>query len=65
MPYRSEAQRRFFHTDTARRQGISQGTVREFDSATRGRRLPERATSGREDRETAMNGIRRAMRPGK
>ncbi len=43
MPYKSDAQRRFFHTDTARRKGITDKTVQEFDQASKGRPLPERA----------------------
>jgi hypothetical protein len=43
MPYTSDAQRRFFHTDTARRHGISAATTHEFDVASRGMQLPERA----------------------
>jgi hypothetical protein len=42
MPYRSDAQRRFFHTDTARKKGISAKTVKEFDSASRGMKLPKK-----------------------
>ena len=41
MPYASDAQRRFFHTDTARRKGISASTVAEFDSASKGKKLPD------------------------
>lgn len=47
MPYKSEAQRRFFHTDTARRQGISEKTVAEFDRASKGKRLPARKSVSR------------------
>ncbi len=43
MPYASDAQRRFFHTATARKQGISEKTVREYDTASKGKALPERA----------------------
>jgi hypothetical protein len=43
MPYKSDAQRRFFHTETARRKGISAATVQEYDAASRGRSLPKRA----------------------
>lgn len=43
MPYKSDAQRRFFHTDTARKEGISAKTVAEFDRASKGKRLPQRA----------------------
>lgn len=42
MPYRSEAQRRYFHTAAARRAGISAATVAEFDNASRGKKLPAR-----------------------
>lgn len=43
MPYKSTAQQRFFHTDTARKKGIDAGTVKEFDSASKGKNLPSRA----------------------
>ena len=42
MPYVSDAQRRFFHTNTARRKGISAATVAEYDSASKGVKLPAR-----------------------
>lgn len=61
MPYKSDAQRRFFHTDTARRKGITADTVKEFDRTSRGRDLPERS-SGSESREAAVRGLRKAMR---
>jgi hypothetical protein len=41
MPYSSEKQRRFFHTATAAKAGITPATVREFDQASRGVSLPE------------------------
>lgn len=41
MPYASDAQRRLFHAKE-RRGEISAATVREFDQASKGRRLPER-----------------------
>lgn len=43
MPYASDAQRRFFHTDTARKKGITAATVNEFDQASKGMNLPETA----------------------
>lgn len=43
MPYTSNAQRRFFHTDTAKKQGISAATVKEFDTASKGMKLPDHA----------------------
>lgn len=42
MPYKSEAQRKFFHTKTARKEGITPAMVREFDKATKGMRLPKK-----------------------
>ena len=41
MPYKSEAQRRFFHTDTAKKAGITGKEVKEFDQASKGMSLPE------------------------
>ncbi len=42
MPYKSAAQRRFFHSKGAKRAGISAQTIREWDAASRGRNLPKR-----------------------
>lgn len=42
MPYSSRAQQKFFHTATAKRKGISQSTVQEFDQASKGLKLPMR-----------------------
>lgn len=42
MPYKSDAQRRFFHTMTARRKGITPKIVKEFDRASKGRKLVKR-----------------------
>lgn len=44
MPYKSEAQRKFFHTDTAKRAGISKKTVEEFDKSSKGMHLPRKKT---------------------
>lgn len=41
MPYKSEQQRKFFHTDTAKKKGISEATVKEFDNASKGIHLPK------------------------
>lgn len=41
MPYASRAQQRKFHAMQARGE-ISPKTVREFDRASKGKRLPER-----------------------
>lgn len=40
MPYSSDAQRKFFHTQTAKEKGISPQTVKEFDKASKGIKFP-------------------------
>lgn len=40
MPYKSEQQRKFFHTDTARKQGITLKDALEWDRASKGKKLP-------------------------
>jgi len=42
MPYKSDAQRRFFHTDTAKRKGITPAMVKEFDESAVGKKLTKR-----------------------
>jgi hypothetical protein len=42
MPYKSDAQRKFFHTATAKKEGITPAMVNEFDSASKGMTLPRR-----------------------
>ena len=42
MPYKSDAQRRFFHTATAKAKGISAATVKEFDKESKGAKLPKK-----------------------
>lgn len=44
MPYASKKQQAFFHTDTARKAGISPKVVKEFDEVTKGKygKLPEK-----------------------
>ena len=41
MPYKSQAQRNYFHA-AARRGEISQSVVKEFDRASKGKKLPKR-----------------------
>lgn len=41
MPYASNQQRKFFHTDTAKKAGITKKTVDEFDKASKGKKLPK------------------------
>ena len=43
MPYKSDAQRRFFHTPTAKKKGITPDQVKEFDQASKGMDLPDHA----------------------
>jgi hypothetical protein len=53
MPYKSDAQRKFFHTDSAKKAGITDAEVKEFDSASKGMKLPKyakRRESGKESR---------------
>jgi hypothetical protein len=42
VPYKSLAQERFFHTDTAKKAGIKPSTVKEFDQASKGMHLPKK-----------------------
>lgn len=42
MPYKSLAQERFFHSQGAKKAGISAKTVNEFDKASKGKKLPKR-----------------------
>ena len=42
MPYKSDAQRKFFHTNTAKKKGITSKVVAEFDSASKGKKLPKK-----------------------
>lgn len=45
MPYKSDAQRRFFHSSGARKAGISESKVKEYDRASKGKDLPEKVGS--------------------
>lgn len=47
MPYRSDAQRRFFHSPGAKKAGISKSEIKEFDKASKGKKLPERTPVGK------------------
>lgn len=40
MPFKSLKQERFFHTDAAKKKGITQDTVNDFDEASKGLKLP-------------------------
>lgn len=41
MPYKSDQQRKFFHTLGAKKAGIKKSTVEEFDKASKGMKLPK------------------------
>ena len=43
MPYKSDKQRKFFHTKTARRKGITEAMVHEFDQASKGKTYTPKA----------------------
>lgn len=43
MPYKSDKQRKFFHTETAKKAGITAAEVKEFDKASKGMKLPKQA----------------------
>jgi len=40
-PYKSDQQRKFFHTTGAKKAGIKESTVKEFDKASKGLKLPK------------------------
>lgn len=44
MPFKSKSQQRYFHTDSAKKAGITEGMVKEYDKASKGKKLPEKAT---------------------
>ena len=46
MPYKSEAQRKLFHAMLSRGE-ISKKTVKEFDRASKGKKLPAKKKRGR------------------
>ena len=44
MPYASQKQERFFHSAGAKKAGITNAEVKEFDSASKGKKLPEKVS---------------------
>ena len=42
MPYKSDAQRRFFHSAGAAKAGLKPSDVKEYDKASKGKKLPAR-----------------------
>lgn len=47
MPYKSLKQERFFHTETAKKAGITDAEVKEFDQASKGKKLPQKVGDGK------------------
>lgn len=41
MPYKSEKQRKFFHSEGAKKAGITPEMIKEYDKASKGKDLPE------------------------
>jgi hypothetical protein len=58
MPYKSAAQRRFFHSAGAKRAGISAATVREFDETSRGQKVPEHVKERKRFHKFVRNKVR-------
>lgn len=42
MPYKSDAQRGFFHANEGKKKGITKKVVAEFDKESKGMKLPPR-----------------------
>jgi len=42
--YKSQAQEKFFHTNSAKKAGITSSEVKEFDKASKGKVLPKRVS---------------------
>ena len=45
MPYKSEQQRKFFHSAGAKKAGITSATVKEYDKMSKGKKLPKHSCS--------------------
>lgn len=57
MVYKSDAQRRFFHSAGAKKAGISKKTVAEFDSKSKGAKLPEHVGKGKKKRMSSSGSM--------
>lgn len=44
MPYKSLSQLRFFHSDGAKKAGITKEQVKEYDKESKGMKLPEKTS---------------------
>jgi hypothetical protein len=58
MPYKSEAQRRFFHSAGAKKAGISSRVVKEFDNASKGQHVPEHMSDRKRLHEFVKDKVR-------
>lgn len=47
--YKSNRQRRFFHSPGAKKAGITPAQVHEFDRASKGKQLPEKVKKPKHD----------------
>lgn len=41
MPYKSNAQRKFFHSEGAKKAGITESEIKKYDKETKGMKLKE------------------------
>jgi hypothetical protein len=57
-PYKSSAQQRFFHTDTAAAKGISPEDVAGKDAISKGRKLPKKLGKAAPVQRALMSGGR-------
>lgn len=58
MPYKSDAQRKFFHSPGAKKAGITTQQVKEFDSASKNKKLSKRIKNSKSD---PMEMLKRGM----
>lgn len=56
--YKSDAQRKFFHSPGAEKAGITKKEVKEFDSASAGKILPDHVT---DDKVEKFNRLKKFM----
>lgn len=42
MPYKSDAQRGYFHANEGKKKGITKAVVKEYDEASKGLKLPKK-----------------------
>lgn len=57
MPYKSDAQRRFFHSPGAKKAGLTDAQIKEYDEASKGKSLPERVGTSQRAKYLQMRRI--------